>query len=50
MPMVNREVNEKYYGENDTEKVDLSRLCYIFIPTLFFCLFTWSNISVELLN
>ena len=40
MNMVDKEVNEKYYGKTDTEYVELGRLYYLYTSAffLFFCL------------
>ena len=57
MNMVDKVVNEKYYAKSDTEKVDLGRLYYLYTIAFlllllfsFIFLFTWSKLSVELLN
>ena len=40
MNMVDKVVNEKYYGKTDTENIDLCRLYYLYTIAffLFFCL------------
>ena len=40
MNMVDKVVNEKYYGKSDTEKVNLGRLYYLYTIAFFyyFCL------------
>ena len=55
MNMVDKVVNEKYYGKSDTKKVDFGRLYYLhtiafFSFLLFIILFSWSKWNIELLN
>ena len=47
MNMVENVVNEKYYGKTDTEKVDLGRLYYLFIQSLFFFTFVYLSFYLK---
>ena len=47
MNMVDKVVNEKYYGKSDTEKVDLGRLYYLYTIAFYYYYFCLSFFLLE---
>ena len=47
MNMVDKVVNENYYGKSDTEKVDLSRLNYLYKIAFYYYYFCLSFFLLE---